>query len=395
MKLISEGTIFAGLPNSEVMNSCFPSLVEMPDGTLVVSWRVGSQKDSADGRILLSRSTDQGKSWSTPNELPAGPWTNEPGEVHYAPLTVLGHEHLLATLMWVDRSDAALPFFNPTTEGLLPIRTWLCESRDGGRSWDDYRCVDNETDSGPLPLTGPVLVLGDGRWACQIEVNKPYEDPTPWRHAAAWKISYDKGHRWPEYYEVANDPTGRLMYWDARYALGANGRMLAAFWTYDRRQQTDQRIHLSESRDHGRTWSKPRDCGLMGQVCYPVLLGNDRLLLTYVDRFHTRSIRAALSDDLGQSFVEDAIVYRHPVGHADPGETSALAGYLQDMELWTFGRVEALLGRDGTVWAVYYAGDSQTTSIRWARLDVGVPPRRIAPMRPHLKDWIDAVSPRE
>ena len=227
------------------------------------------------------------------------------------------------------------------------MRTWLCESRDGGRSWGDYRFLDGEPHDRPLSITGPVLVLGDGRLACQFEANKPYEDTRPWRQAAVWRISRDGGRRWSEYTEVANDPTGRLMYWDARYALGPNGYIVAAFWTYDREQQRDRRIHLSESCDGGRSWSAPRNCGLVGQVCHPVLLGGDRLLLVYVDRFHTRGIRAALSNDLGRSFVEDVLVYQHPIGQAEPGKESAPAGYLQDMELWTFGRVEAIAGLSG------------------------------------------------
>lgn len=382
MRLLSQGTLFAGTADTQTASSCFPAVARLLDGTLLTSWRVGSQKDSADGQILLSRSIDEGDSWSKPEELPAGPWAAEPGEVHYAPLTVLGHNHLLAALMWVDRSDPTLPFFNPTTEGLLPIRTWLCESRDGGRSWGDYRVMDGEPHDGPLAITGPALVLGDGRLACQFELNKPYEDTRPWRHAAAWMISRNGGHHWSEYMEVANDPTDRLMYWDSRYALGSNGHIVAAFWTYDRQQQRDRNIHLSESSDGGRNWSAPRNCGLIGQVCHPVLLGGDRLLLIYVDRFRTRGIRAALSNDLGRSFVEDISIYQHPAAQIDPGEDSAPAGYLQDMELWTFGRVEAIVGHDGMVWVVYYAGNSEATDIRWARLQVSAV-RQSTEMHPH------------
>lgn len=382
VSLISEGTIFAGTPNSPTANSCFPAIVELPGGTLLASWRVGSQKDSADGQILLSRSTDAGVSWSEAERFADGPWTAQPGEVHYAPLTVLGPDHVMAVLMWVDRSQPGRPFFNPATEGLLPLRTWFCESRDAGRTWGDYRWMDvdavsscigcNETPQPdcPLAITGPVLALPDRRLACQFEVNKPYEDTKPWRHAAAYRVSSDGGRTWPEYVEVANDPTGRVMYWDARYAFDRTGRGIVAFWTYDRQRQCDANIHLSESSDAGRTWTMPRDLGLVGQVCHPVPLGGDRLLLVYVDRFRTRSLRAALSNDMGRSFVDDIVVYQHPAAHADCGQDSTATDYLQDMELWTFGRVEAILADDGTVSVIYYAGNAQATDIRHARLRV-------------------------
>jgi hypothetical protein len=285
--------------------------------------------------------------------------------------------------MWVDRSDPTRPFFNPTTEGLLPLRTWLCESRDGGRSWRDYRFLNDEPHLGPLALTGPSLILGDGRLACQFEVNKHYEDTGSWRHAAAWKVSCDRGYSWPEYIEVANDAAGRLMYWDARYSIGDNGYVVAAFWTYDRLRQCDANIHLSESRDGGRTWSAPRDCGLLGQVCYPVLVAGGRMALIYVDRFRSRSVRAALSDDLGRSFTDDIVVYQHPSVQAERGRNSASADYLQDMEFWTFGRIEAISGGDGTVWIVYYAGHAQATDIRWARIQVSRS-RQFVRLHPHV-----------
>jgi hypothetical protein len=370
MNLIDEGVIFAGKGGESTANSCFPSVTRLADGSLLASWRLGSHKDSADGRIVLSRLPLGHRLWSAAEELESGPWQQQPGELHYAPLTLLGDNHLLAALMWVDRSDPMRPFFNPSTEGLLPLQTWFCQSRDGGRSWGDYRRLDDGFYDGPLAITGPVLCLPDGRLACPFEVNKSYNDTRPWRHAAAWKLSRDGGRSWPQCVEVANDPSGRLMYWDARYAVGPDGYIIAAFWTYDRQSQRDLNVHLSESTDCGRTWSAPRDCGLVGQVCHPVLLGGNRLLLTYVDRFHARSIRCALSNDLGRTFVSDFVVYQHPAARTDQGANSALTGYLQDMELWTFGRVEALADNEGTVWIIYYAGDNRTTSIRYARLQI-------------------------
>jgi hypothetical protein len=160
------------------------------------------------------------------------------------------------------------------------------------------------------------------------------------------------------------------MYWDARYALGLDGHIVATFWTYDRKRHCDANVHLSESYDGGHTWTGPRDSGLTGQVCFPVLLNSSRLLLLYVDRFRTRSIRAALSYDLGHTFMEEVVVYQHPAAQAERGKDSTPADYLQDMELWTFGRVEAMTDGNGTVWLVYYAGDAQATHICWTRLQV-------------------------
>ncbi len=367
MELIADGMIYAGKPGTSAANSCFPAIVQLPDGTLIVTWRVGSQKDSADGTILLSRSTDEGRSWSQPQPFPSGPCSERPGEIHYAPLTVLGNDDLLAALMWVDRSDSNRPFFNPVTEGILPVQTWFCVSRDGGQSWGDYRLMESDPDC-PLTLTGPVLPLGGGRLVCQVEVNKSYDDAGIWRQAAVWRISSDGGYHWPECVEVAKDPNSQVFYWDARYGLGNNGYVMAALWVYDRKQKHDLPIHLCESNDGGNIWTQPRSIGLVGQQAYPVLLSAGRVVFVYIDRFNSRSIRAVLSNDRGRTLADEIVVYQHQVGRTEPGEDSAPADYLQDMELWTFGRVQAIAGIDGSMWIVYYAGDTEATNIFWARL---------------------------
>lgn len=372
MKLVSHNVIYRGSRNSSAASCCFPAITRLPSGTMVSTWRIGSRKDSSDGKLLISRSNDGGNLWSAAEEFPLGPYTALAGEAHYGALTTLGPDHLLATVMWFDRSSPELPLFHPQTEGLLPTSTLFCESRDGGRTWDDYRELDHMPYDSPMPVTGPVLVLADGRLACQFEVNKNYESLEPWRHAAAWKISSDGGKTWPDCVEVAHDPTLRFMYWDARYAVRADGFCLAAFWTYDRQRQRDATIHLCHSLDYGRTWSRPRDTGIVGQICQPLIQSDGRLLLIYVDRFVTRSIRAVLSDDLGGTFHSDTVVYQHSVPQQERGEGSSAVNYLQEMDVWTFGRVEGVAEPDGRVSVVFYAGDSSATSIYWAQLSTDV-----------------------
>jgi hypothetical protein len=367
MRLLHESTIFSGVPATEKANCCFPAIARLLNGGLVVTWRTGSQKDSADGKLLLSRSIDDGQSWSTPAAIPLGPYANAKIEPHYGPISVLKDGSLLAAIMLVDRADPSLPFFHPTTEGLLPTHTLFFQSCDGGRSWTGYREMDYAPYHSPMPITGAVLQLGNGELACPFEVNKNYFDTQPWRHAAAWKISRDGGHSWPECVEIANDPTGRLMYWDARYALGADGLCVATFWTYDRTQQCDARIHMSISRDNGRHWSQPRDIGIEGQVCQAVFVDNGGLVLIYVDRFKTRSIRATFSPDLGRSFRSDIVVYSHAYRPTDI-QSNITANYLQDMDTWTFGRVDAVAGTNRKIEIVYYAGTRDATSIRSATL---------------------------
>lgn len=370
MELVRQSTIFSGSPGTDTANCCFPSIAALDGGGLVVTWRAGSQKDSADGHILLSRSRNGGLTWSTPRRLTFRFNAPGPGEPHYAPVTATGGDNLLAAVMWIDRSEPSLPFFHPATEGLLPVRTPFFESSDAGDTWMAIGEMDNSPYESPMPITAPILTLPARRLACQFEVNKSYRDEKPWRHAAAWKVSSDGGRSWPDHIELANDPTGRFMYWDAHSACREDGLCIAFFWTYDRVECRDVNIHVSHSFDSGLTWTVPRDTGLAGQVAHPVFLEDARLAVVYLDRFFTRSVRVALSDDLGETFHSDYSVYSHTLRGVSDNATTALTNYLVQMDSWTFGRVDAVSLADGKIAVVFYAGTSSATSIRCVIISV-------------------------
>lgn len=371
MKMIRNSLVFRGAADSPTANSCFPSIAILHDGTLIATWRVGSRKDSDDGVILSSRSHDEGATWSAPSTIVANGVRNGAfGEPHYAPLTVLPDGRILCAVMWVDRRERNKPLFNPSTEGILPLSTLFLESRDGGSTWSEIGELGDSPIAGPLAITGPILDLLDGRLACPFEVNKDYDDDGFWRHAAAWKTSADGGRTWSEHREIANDPTGKLMYWDAHIVRASNRICYAAFWTYDRERMHDLTIHLSSSRDLGDSWSRPHDLGVVGQVADPVPLPDGNFLLVYVDRFDTRSIRALLSRDGGITFSSDPIIIHQQLREtSDVGEFSGTTDYLQDMNLWTFGRVNSVTDDARSVWITYYAGDIQCTGIYCARID--------------------------
>ena len=77
MKIINQGIINRGQPNTPRAFSTFPALTPLADGSLLATYRVGSSKDSADGTIELKRSDDGGQSWSAP-ETPFATTLNGP-----------------------------------------------------------------------------------------------------------------------------------------------------------------------------------------------------------------------------------------------------------------------------------------------------------------------------
>jgi len=293
-----------------------------------------------------------------------------PGLFRAAYPTALGGDRVLATLYWVDHSDPSLPFFNEETEGLLDSRIFLAQSSDGGLTWADPALVDTAPFNIPTPITGPVLVLPSGEWACQFELNKPYYDRSEWRHSSVLMFSRDEGKTWPSHAIVSSDPENRIFYWDQRPGVLADGTILDVFWTFDRKAAAYLNIHARSSADGGRTWSDLWDTGVPGQPAAPVSLPDGRIAMVYVDRTASPVIKLRVSKDRGRTWPNETemIVYQAEVASQTKAK-STMQDAWAEMGKFSVGLPATAPLPDGDVLVVYYAGPAtDQTDIQWARV---------------------------
>jgi len=372
MRVLERGTIFDATAAEPTARFCtFPSLARTAGGRLIAGFRVGSSKDSADEDVRVMISDDEGATWHMAfagfGAFPPG----SGGRIRGIALTSLGFR-LIASLLWVDRSNPALPLASPQTQGLLPTRVLVAWSDDEGRSWSVPQEVSLAPHKGNA-TTGAILALKDGRLALPYEAWKEYDDPSPGWHHAALRISADRGATWDELAIVAHDPHGRVLYWDQRLTVEPfSGELIAMFWTYDRRAQRDLDIHIAWGAPDGRTWSRPASTSIAGQICAPLALGHGRVFAAYVHRHHPPSLRAILSDDFGRTWTaaEELVFYEKARGGAESGMGGArdFGDYWADMSIWTFGHPAPLLLPGGDVMVAYYAGDETAMGIHWVRI---------------------------
>ena len=380
MRIIEKGILSSGVAGTERALLTFSSVVALSNGTLMATCRAGSNKDSPDGTVELYRSQDSGQTWSAPKRPFEGTQIGGlQGSLRSCHLTELSPPiepiggHLIAAYLWIDRETyPGKPLFNPETEGCLPIELLLADSHDFGETWTPCRVVPMPADIGPPSLTNPIMVLPDGTLVLSVETNKPYEDSSTWHQRVVLFHSTDLGQTWGEPVTASQDPTGRIFYWDQRAGVAPDGRIATFLWTYDSQTNTYLNIHRRISPDGGQTWAPLEDLGFTDQAAHPAIMQDGRVVLAWVDRFGTRSIRARLAPSIEAPFdpATEVVIYSHSAASAQDSADDDTAALLADMSLWTFGLPYSEALPDGDVLVVYYAGTETSMDIHWARLDL-------------------------
>lgn len=376
MKLIASGYVYDARSALSHRRSCARTAVALlHDGTLLVSFRRGSDRESLDGHACIMASTDQGATWQERYDgYGVGAWDGTPGEVKGFFVGECEAGKLHATGFWVDMSRPELPFINPRTQGLLPMRTFHTISVDGGRTWGPWRRMDTSPHLAVSPASSPPLSLPGRVLAQPYETWKEYDDPSPGRPGAYLRLSYDDGRTWPESVTVAQHPENALYYWDQRLATHPkSGQWVSMFWTHDPIAQVDRDVHIAWGSPDGRSWSVPTATGLPGQHCQPIPVGGDGLVAVYACRRDPPGIVASYSPDFGRTWdrSRDVVVYDSTVGTESGAHGPRTQKNLwNDMIAWRFGHPRGLQLPSGDVFVVYYAGDNQYKSARWARLTV-------------------------
>ncbi len=369
MKIIEKGILVSGEPGTNHAANTFPGMVALSNGDLLATCRVGSGKDSADETIEIRRSADGGHTWGGPekpfNDIKLN---GLKGSLKICYITELEAGHLLAAFMWVDRETyPGKPLFNPRTEGCLPMAILLSDSYDRGETWTPLRVVPLPQDVGPPSLTSPIIKMKDGSLAMSIETNKHYHDSGKWRQRVLLFRSSDGGKTWGNPITVGEDPEGRIFYWDLRTGVASDGRVVVFSWTYDSENNKYLNIHRRISTDAGQTWSRWEDLGFADQPSHPAILQDGRVVLAWVDRFDSRSIRARIAPGIDQPFDKETelILYKQETAKSGIVNTGELLG---EMSLWSFGLPYCEMLPDGDVMALYYAGTEERLDIHWVRI---------------------------
>ena len=141
-------------------------------------------------------------------------------------------------------------------------------------------------------------------------------------------------------------------------------------WLFDGVDGVYRNIRKRYSLDEGATWSQAEDLGFADQPSQPAVFGDGRIVLAWVDRFGTQSIRARVAGGFRDSFDPSSEVVIYEALARGPSGDNGLSETLIEMSRWTYGLpfVCPLPGGDALV--VYYAGSTTGTGIFSALLSL-------------------------
>ena len=198
-------------------------------------------------RIVLCRSTDDGRTWSKPTIV-----VDTPLDDRDPSIVELPNGDLLVAFMNYD---------SKRKEG--SHKTFTVRSADGGESWGEPKLV-------PTPFTQLVAIsapprrMPDGRLLLTPYGNNT-GDPRRYKHSAVLE-SRDNGHTWRTLAEIKSDSHVLL---EPDIVLLPGDRLLVMMRGV---------MTWSESTDGGRTWSAPSPVGFKGDCPY-LLLTSENILL--------------------------------------------------------------------------------------------------------------------
>ena len=261
----------------------FPSISKTKNGTLLVVYREGSTHASGkpdDGRVMLVRSTDGGKTWAPPELVADDPTMDD----RNAAISAMGDGTLCVIF------DKYLKADGPAAHHWA----WLTTSKDEGRTWSAPVKVSKTED---VHTRSPAIDLGDGTWLV------PYSESTDSPTAASFFAIFDPKTGAAE--EIAATPRGQRNVADETAVVrAANGDLVALI-----RSNDDPELFQCVSKDSGRTWSKCVPSGIPSQFTPADLirLGDGRLAATFSFR-ERRDERMVLSGDHGATWdVENSV----------------------------------------------------------------------------------------
>lgn len=362
IKILDQGVVYRNpRPHLRAIHAWHPSLVLLDDGSLLAGFDLGQAVEALDYRTYISRSRDQGKTWESPRLLFDDPVPRR--SIHSVRLGRVKDGTIVGFGGRYYRDDPEEGVVNRANLGYVPMDLILLRSRDGGKSWDGPTTIEP-------PLVGPgfeichrVIELRDGRWLAPTATWKGWNGASPNGMKAIALVSRDQGKTWPEWITIIDQYDHGVISWEQGLTELVDGRLLAVVWSFDERsgKSLPNRFALS---DDGRTFSLPRENGLLGETAKLHTLPDGRVICLY-RRLDKPGLWANLVRIDGDDWVNLAEV---PIWQGPSSGMKGERSASDELSALKFGFPSIVQLPGGDVLALFWCVEECIHIIRWSRL---------------------------
>jgi len=342
-----------------------PTIVRFDDGEWVCTFDIAAADVAHDYRTYLSRSTDDGKTWSDPVRVfPDPPGRPQTHSVRIARISD-GPDELVAFGGLYYRDDPEGHLVNLPGIGYVDVDLILLRSHDRGRTWEGPTIIDP-------PLVGPswevchaIVELKDGRWIAPTSTWMGWNGDAPNGMNALFLVSEDKGRTWPSYVMEFDRWADNKISWEQSVIQLQDGRLLSVSWEVDKDTGEVGPTPYALSPD-GRSFPTHGLTGFLGQTTKLTQLPDGRVLAAY-RRNDQPGLWATTARIDGDTWVnqETAPLWQ--------GAASGMTGERsrgEELAQLKFGFPQMLVRPDGDVMLVFWCEEDCIKNIRWLRIRV-------------------------
>jgi sialidase-1 len=312
-------------------------LIKLQNGDILIMAREGTEHYAGDGKVIMLRSKDNGKTWGEKQVI-----SSDEGLDEREGCGVQLKDGTIVVGVFYNGNYLPDGPYNWDGAVKLPsigkprLGTIIITSKDNGKTWSKGKFIDTKgmPFSGVEGPTDAPIEMPDGSIVMGVIGYSIAGDPK--NTASVMLRSTDQGNTWKYLSTIAGDPGGKLGgFMEPGITRTKSGRIIAGL------RNKGANIWMTYSDDDGKTWAPVWKTDMIGHPVDLMQLSDGRVMATYGVRPGTHAepggIRACFSSDNGKTW-----------------DISTEVQLRNDFINWDIGYPESLELADGRVMTVYY-----------------------------------------